>query len=80
MNTAKIFWLGHTQAVQLPKQYQLDATEVRIRRQGSAVILEPITNDWDWLNQVQGVVDADFIRAASERPAEQDRPQLDDLQ
>jgi antitoxin VapB len=40
MSTAKIFWNGRSQAVRLPKEFRLDATEVNIRREGGAVILE----------------------------------------
>jgi len=42
MNTAKIFWSGRSQAVRLPKSFRFDAEEVRIRRNGNAVILEPV--------------------------------------
>lgn len=77
METAKVFWSGRSQAIRLPKDFRFDVAEVRIRRQGSAVILEPIATDWGWLDSVVGPVDVDFERAASEQPAEQDRPDLD---
>lgn len=77
MDTAKIFWSGRSQAVRLPKEFRLDGEEVRIRRQGKAIILEPITEDWDWLEAVTGPVDDDFAEAATEQPAEQQRPELD---
>ena len=75
-NTAKIFWSGRSQAVRLPKEYRFDSTEVRIRRHGNAVILEPVAKDWSWLNQVIGPVDDDFQRAVTEKPSEQKRPEL----
>lgn len=34
---------GRSQAVRLPKEFRLDGTEVRIRRDGDKVILEPLT-------------------------------------
>lgn len=77
METAKVFWSGRSQAVRLPKDFRFDGDEVRIRRHGRAVILEPIANDWAWLDKVVGPVDDDFARAATEAPAEQDRPELD---
>jgi len=49
MATAKLFWSGRSQAVRLPKQYRFDAEKVSIRRQGNAIVLEPIANDWAWL-------------------------------
>ena len=39
--TAKLFWSGRSQAVRLPKEFRLAGNEVRIRKQGAAVILEP---------------------------------------
>jgi antitoxin VapB len=39
---AKVFWSGRSQAVRLPKEFRFDANEVSIRREGSAVILEPL--------------------------------------
>ena len=47
MDTAKLFWSGRSQAVRLPKEFRMDATEVRIRRHGAAVILEPLLQGWD---------------------------------
>ena len=44
---AKIFMHGRSQAVRLPKAFRLDGTEVRIRRDGRRLILEPIAADLD---------------------------------
>lgn len=77
METARVFWTGRSQAVRLPKDYRFDAEEVRIRRSGNAVILEPIAKDWAWLDNVVGPMDTDFEQAVSEQPDEQVRPELD---
>jgi antitoxin VapB len=79
MQTAKIFWSGRSQAVRLPKDFRFDADEVRIRRHGSAVILEPVANDWDWLDQLVGQLDEDAAKSANEQPKQQERPALDKL-
>lgn len=42
---AKIFMHGRSQAVRLPKEFRLEGREVRVRRQGRAVVLEPIEAD-----------------------------------
>jgi antitoxin VapB len=76
MDTARVFWSGRSQAVRLPKEFRLDANEVRIRRHGRAIILEPIASDWAWLDAIVGPVDDDFSQAAQEKPADQDRPDL----
>lgn len=77
METAKIFWSGRSQAVRLPKDFRFDADEVRIRRHGDRVILEPIAYDWAWLDKLIGPVDDDFARAVAVQPDQQDRPALD---
>jgi len=43
---AKIFWSGRSQAVRLPKEYRFEGTEVKIRREGSRVILTPADVDY----------------------------------
>lgn len=79
MDIAKVFWTGRSQAVRLPKDFRFDADTVRIRRHGNAVILEPIAEDWAWLDAITGSLDEDFVQAASEQPDPQDRPGLDSL-
>ena len=79
MERAKIFWSGRSQAVRLPKDFRFQGEEVRIRRHGSAVILEPVAEDWAWLDSIVGKLDADFVDAVQEGVVEQERPALDKL-
>lgn len=44
---AKIFMSGRSQAVRLPLAFRLPGTEVRVRRVGNGVLLEPIIADVD---------------------------------
>ncbi len=39
---AKLFTNGRSQAVRLPREYRFEGKEVAIRREGQAVILEPV--------------------------------------
>jgi antitoxin VapB len=39
---AKLFKNGRSQAVRLPKEFRFEGTEVRIRKIGERVILEPV--------------------------------------
>jgi antitoxin VapB len=73
MRTAKIFWSGRSQAVRLPKDFRFQGKEVRIRRHGSAVILEPVPTDWSWLDSIVGKLDEDFVQAATEAPEQRQR-------
>ena len=88
MDTAKVFWTGRSQAIRLSKAFRFDTDEVRIRRAGASIILEPIANDWQWLDAFAGPLDADFESAvleqsvaqgASKRADQQVRPELDAL-
>lgn len=76
---AKVFMTGRSQAVRLPKEFRFKGDEVRIRAEGSSVILEPIEGDWDWLEDLHalGPLDPDAVEAAMEEVTEQDRPALD---
>jgi antitoxin VapB len=79
METAKLFWSGRSQAVRLPKDFRFHGETVRIRRHGSAVILEPMADNRGWLDSIAGKLDADFVRAPEERPELQERRDLDKL-
>ena len=76
MDTAKVFWSGRSQAVRLPKEYRVIGKELKIRRVGNAIILEPIENNWDWLAPLQGPVDEDFRLATEETVPMQEREGL----
>ena len=64
-NTAKIFMHGRSQAVRLPKEFRLPGKECRVRREGKAVILEPIDTTldldafWARIDELRG--DHDFL-------------------
>jgi len=46
MATAKRFKTGRSQAVRLPKEFRFEGKEVRIRRVGQGVLLEPMNTGW----------------------------------
>jgi len=80
--TAKVFWSGRSQAVRIPKEFRVEADEVRIRRDGNTLILEPILTDWAWLDAWRAKhrgFDDDFIAAVNEEVSQQERPELDDM-
>jgi antitoxin VapB len=64
--TAKIFKHGRSQAVRLPKAFRLPGNEVRVRRIGRGVLLEPVDRDIKDINAVFAEIDrlggADFLR------------------
>jgi antitoxin VapB len=79
MERTKLFWSGRSQAVRLPKDFRFQGKEVRIRRHGSAVILEPLAQDWAWLESIAGKLNADFVQSVGEQPKQQKRPSLKKL-
>ena len=79
MATAKLFWSGRSQAVRLPKDFRFRGGEVRIRRHGSAVIIEPLEEDWTWLDPLVRKLDDDFVEAVDEQPGQQERPAIDEF-
>lgn len=53
--TAKLFWTGNSQAVRLPKAFRFEGTEVKIKKQGRQVIIEPALDDeWAWVKDLHG--------------------------
>jgi antitoxin VapB len=46
MGRTKIFRSGNSQAVRLPKEFQLDAKEVTIFRQDGDLVLRPVRKTW----------------------------------
>lgn len=55
---AKLFWNGRSQAVRLPRAFRFEGDEVSVRREGDAVILEPVRKRgwppeyWDRLREL----------------------------
>lgn len=45
--TARLFRNGSNQAVRLPRDLEIDADEVLIRREGDSIILTPKPRSWD---------------------------------
>ncbi len=77
MDTAKVFWSGRSQAVRLPRAFRVDGREVRIRRRGRTIVLEPVPESWEWLDALAGGVEEDFVSAVREQPTVSERPELD---
>ncbi|MGC4084451.1 MAG: type II toxin-antitoxin system VapB family antitoxin [Vicinamibacterales bacterium] len=73
METAKVFWSGRSQAVRLPRAYRVEGHEVRIRRRGRAIVLEPVPDSWEWLDALAGELDEDFVSAVHEQPEATER-------
>lgn len=62
--------------MRLPRAFRVDGREVRIRRRGRAIVLEPIPGSWEWLDALAGELDDDFASAVREQPEPTDGPEL----
>ena len=47
MLTSKVFTSGNSQAIRLPREYQVDDKELYIQKIGSTIVLFPKTNPWE---------------------------------
>ncbi|MDZ7783915.1 MAG: AbrB/MazE/SpoVT family DNA-binding domain-containing protein [Halioglobus sp.] len=67
--TAKLFKHGGSQAVRLPKEFRLPGSEVRVRRFGRGVLLEPMDFDVDaWLAELGRYREVPFMEEGREQP------------
>lgn len=75
MAIAKLFWSGNSQAIRLPKLFRFNTDKVRIEKVGDKVIIEPILEDWGWLEKL-GKMDVTMEKAvieARQKEASQER-------
>ncbi len=75
MKTVKLFKNGRSQALRLPKEFRFEGVhEVSIRRDGKAVILEPVEEfSWNnWWTSWQSLGD-DFMQEGRQQPPMQKR-------
>jgi antitoxin VapB len=71
---AKLFKVGGSQAVRLPKAFRFTGDRVRIRKDGAAVILEPVErSEADILAFLESIRIDDFMLDGREQPPPQDR-------
>jgi antitoxin VapB len=61
VDTAKLFQNGQSQAVRLPKEYRFKGDRVIIRKVGNAVVLLPLDNPWQLLEEGLKRFSTDFM-------------------
>ncbi|MCF8112024.1 MAG: type II toxin-antitoxin system VapB family antitoxin [Desulfobacteraceae bacterium] len=70
IRTARLFRNGKNQAVRLPREFEMKASEVIIRKQGESLILTPKPETWqDYFASAQSLGD-DFPEDISDLPFE----------
>ena len=69
--TAKLFMNNRSQAVRLPKEFQFNAQEVFIRKEGDEVILSARPKDWSAYLTSGPVASDDFMQDVEDLPMQE---------
>ena len=81
MALAKLFKVGGSQAVRLPKEFRMSGDHVNIRKEGESIVLDPVRpspgkTDEEvlaWLAEIQSAFGPDFMPEGREQPPHQER-------
>lgn len=76
MNTVQIITNGDNQTVILPKEFQLQGSEVYIKKIGNAVVLISKENPWQTLFDSLNLFSDDFM-STRQQPDLQEREELE---
>jgi antitoxin VapB len=76
MLTSKVFISGNSQAIRLPKEYQVDDKELFIQKIGSTIILFPKKRPWDTFEKSLTEFTDDFMSDGRNQPKIQERDSL----
>ncbi len=76
MKTAKIFMSGNSQAVRIPKEFQLKGAEVEIHKRGDTLVLRPKKKSWAVLIASLKKFTDDFMEKGRDQPPLQKRDRL----
>jgi len=61
VKTAKVFRSGNSQAVRIPREFRLLATEVEISKRGNVILLRPRVGSWSALVSSLEKFSSDFM-------------------
>lgn len=76
MRTAKIFKSGNSQALRLPKEFQLDVSEVEIFRRGDEIIIRKKAKNLARVFELLTGLSDDFMSSGRNQFSMQGREQL----
>jgi len=76
MLSSKVFISGNSQAVRLPKEYQVDVKELYIQKIGNTIILFPKKDPWSLFEKSLNEFSDDFMAEGRMQPAVQKRERL----
>ncbi len=73
---AKLFRNGRSQAVRLPREFRFEGDQVRVRRVGRGVILEPVLSPSSWFTELDSFGSEPFMAEGRNQPETPVRPGL----
>ena len=76
MLSSKVFNSGNSQAIRLPKEYQVDEKEMYIQKVGSTILLFPKKDPWQTFERSLTEFTDDFLTEGREQPGLQQRDEL----
>jgi antitoxin VapB len=76
MLTSKVFTSGNSQAIRLPKEYQVEEKELFIQKIGSTIILFPKKKPWETFEKSLNEFSDDFMKDGRKQPKIQKRDNL----
>jgi antitoxin VapB len=76
MLSSKVFVSGNSQAIRLPKEYQVEEKELYIKKIGSTIILFPKENPWEAFERSLTEFSDDFMAEGRNQPPMQEREEL----
>jgi len=76
MLSSKVFISGNSQAIRLPKEYQVDEKELYIQKIGNTILLFPKNNPWETFENSLKEFSEDFMVDGRNQPEMQKREGL----
>jgi antitoxin VapB len=73
MQTTKVFKSGNSQAIRIPKEYQVDGDELFINKIGNTIILFPKDDPWELFKKSLTEFSDDFLSDGRNQPKMQKR-------
>lgn len=69
----KLFMSGNSQAVRIPREFQMEGDEVEIQRRGNTLVISPKKHTWQVLTGSLAMFTDDFMQEGRQQPPLQER-------
>lgn len=70
---SKLFMSGNSQAVRIPREFQMEGDEVEIQRRGNTLVIRPKKQTWQLLTGSLAMFTDDFMEEGRQQPPIQKR-------